>query len=257
MKDSHICSIIKNDEILPGIFSMELLAPDACREAEPGQFVHIKCPSYEQIFLRRPISICDVEGDVMRLVYEVRGKGTKSLSLCRAGDKLDVLAPLGHGFILENTKKPLVIGGGIGTFPLYYLCRKLPAKSQVYLGFRSKDRVLMEEDFQKLATSVVVTTDDGSYGIHGFATTYLEEALKKGEGDCIYACGPMPMLKIVKSLSETYHVKAQLSLEQRMGCGIGACLTCSCETNLPGTWRYKRVCLNGPVFWADEVTLND
>lgn len=257
MKDSQICKILKNEEVLPGIFSMELLAPQACTDAEPGQFVHIKCPSYEQIFLRRPISICDVNGDVMRLVYEVRGKGTKSLSLCKAGDVLDVLAPLGHGFILGEEKQPMLIGGGIGIFPLYLLSRQLKSRPKTYLGFRSKDRVLMEDDFHNTSDSLVITTDDGTYGEHGFATSYLEEDLKNGKGDMIFACGPMPMLKIVKTLAEKYNVKAQLSLEQRMGCGIGACLTCSCETNLPGTWRYKRVCLNGPVFWADEVTLND
>jgi len=257
MKDSQNCTILKNEEVIKGVFDMEFEAPEIVQEAKPGQFVHIKCPSYDHIFLRRPISICDIKGDAVRMVYEVRGKGTKSLSLCKPGDVVDVLAPLGRGFELGDYKEPLIIGGGIGIFPLYLLGRELTNKPHFFLGFRSKDRVLMEDEFSKIANEVTITTDDGSYANSGFVTSFLEEKLKAGIGDIIYACGPMPMLKIVKNLSEKYEVKAQLSMEQRMGCGIGACLTCSCETKLPGTWKYQRVCLNGPVFWADEVTLND
>ena len=259
MKESTLCKIVKKTELVPGLFDLELHAPEASREAVPGQFVHIMCPSYENIFLRRPISIRDAKDDCLRIVFEVRGKGTYSLSRCGIGDEVDVLAPLGRGFEIsrELYQKPLIVGGGIGIFPLYALAKQYEGSAEVFFGFRDKSRIVMEEEFQAVSKQLTVMTDDGSKGNKGFATAPLEEKLKVGEGDIIYACGPMPMLKIVKRLAEQYQVKAQLSLEQRMGCGIGACLTCSCETVFPGTWKYQRVCLNGPVFWADEVTLHD
>ena len=148
-----------------------------------------------------------------------------------------------------------IIGGGIGVFPLYKLAKNINA--DVFLGFRSKDRVVMEDEFSDVSNMVIVGTDDGSYGYNGYIASAMEQYLDSHKCDMIYSCGPMPMLKAVKKIAENRGIKCQVSLEQRMGCGIGACLVCSCETNKEGTDRYAKVCTNGPVFYSEEVTLND
>ena len=257
MKQAQLCEIISIDEIASGIYDVWIRSEAIARETQPGQFLHIDCGDGINTFLRRPISICDAVEDRVRFLFEVKGSGTEALARKKAGDTLDIIGPVGNSFAVSSDfKRPLVVGGGIGVFPLYLLSKQLHG-AEVFLGFRSRDRVVMEKDFTEIAAQCHIATDDGSYGYAGYAVTLAEEKLKRGEGDILYACGPMPMLRAAKALAERYGVKCQLSLEQRMGCGIGACLVCTCETTSKGMNRYKRVCKNGPVFWSDEVTLND
>ncbi|MCC8160645.1 MAG: dihydroorotate dehydrogenase electron transfer subunit [Oscillospiraceae bacterium] len=255
MKKVENCKLIRKKEIADGIFDFVIESEDIARETQCGQFLHINCG--ESTFLRRPISICDAGNGEVRFIFEVKGKGTEELAKKEVGDYIDVMGPLGHGFeIKPGVKNPVIIGGGIGVFPLYKLAKELKT-ADVFLGFRSKDRVVMEEEFERTAKTVIVGTDDGSYGYNGYIASAMEQYLSFHNCDMIYSCGPMPMLKAVKKIAEDRGIKCQISLEQRMGCGIGACLVCSCETNKEGTDKYAKVCTNGPVFYSEEVTLND
>lgn len=255
MKSVNICKILSVDEIAQGIFDVVVESEKMASEAKPGQFLHIDCGDSAKNLLRRPISICDAYDDRVRFIFERKGTGTDWLSQRREGDLLDIIGPAGNGFtVMSNAQKPIIIGGGIGVFPLYMLAKQFD-KPTVLMGFRDKSRVCLESEFDKIA-NVAVATDDGSYGYDGYAVTILENMLKSGNGDIVYSCGPMPMLRAVKKITEQYGIRCQLSLEERMGCGIGACLTCTCETTSTGTHKHKRVCKNGPVFWSDEVTLN-
>lgn len=252
--DVHICKIISHKKIAPDVYDVTVFSPEIAKAAKPGQFLHIKCGDEISMPLRRPISICSASAETVRFIYQVKGKGTEALT--KENDSLDILGPLGHGFIIDNSafKKPAVIGGGIGAYPLLFLTQQLQNAS-VFMGFRTKELVTLEDDFKMAAKEVKIATDDGSYGYHGFSIDLLKETLGAGDADIVYCCGPKPMLKAVAELCESLNVKCQVSLEERMGCGIGACLTCSCETKTEGTWKYKRVCKNGPVFWSDEVVL--
>lgn len=254
MKKTENCKLIKKVEIADGIFDFTIASEDIANETQCGQFLHIDCG--DSTFLRRPISICDAENGEVRFIFEVKGEGTTALSKKEVGDMIDVMGPLGHGFeIKDSVKNPVIIGGGIGVFPLYKLAKQIDA--DVFLGFRSADRVVMEKEFEEVSKSVFVGTDDGSYGYNGYIASAMEYYIDNNKCDMIYCCGPKPMLKAVKKIAEERNIKCQLSLEQRMGCGIGACLVCSCETNHKGTDRYAKVCTNGPVFYSEEVTLND
>lgn len=255
MKQTELCKLISKKKIADGIFDFVIESEKIAKEAQCGQFLHIDCG--EGTFLRRPISICDAQNGKVRFIFEVKGKGTSDLSRYNEGDYINVMGPLGHGFeIKDSIKHPVIIGGGIGVFPLYKLAKTIK-NADVFLGFRSKDRVVMEEEFEKTANTVVVGTDDGSYGYKGYVASAMEQYLENHECDMIYCCGPKPMLKAVKQIAEKRGILCQLSLEQRMGCGIGACLVCVCETNNDGMDKYKRVCQSGPVFYSTEVTLND
>lgn len=254
MKKTENCKLIRKTEIADGIFDFVIESEDIAKETQCGQFLHINCG--EGTFLRRPISICDAGNGEVRFIFEVKGKGTTDLAKKEVGDLIDVMGPLGHGFeIKDSVKNPVIIGGGIGVFPLYNLAKKIDA--DVFLGFRNKDRVVLEEEFEKVSKTVIVGTDDGSYGYDGYIASAMEQYLKFHDCDMIYSCGPMPMLKAVKKIAEDRGIKCQVSLEQRMGCGIGACLVCTCETHKEGTDHYAKVCTNGPVFYSEEVTLND
>jgi len=248
----HLCKILQKKEIAPRIVEMQIKNPALAKEAKPGQFLHIKCGDTTAMTLRRPISICDVEGDVIRFIFEVKGKGTQALFASKE-DMLDVLGPVGNGFTVDNVKykNPAVIGGGIGVYPLYFLTRQLD-DAKVFLGFRNKSLVTLEDDFKGVASSVSVATDDGSYGHHGFALDLLKMSVSQGPCDVIYACGPKGMLKAIKAFAEETGIPCQISLEERMGCGIGACLTCTCKSS---DGEHVRVCRNGPVFWTEEVEL--
>ena len=207
-----------------------------------GQFVNIQLSGK---FLRRPISVYDVNGDVLTIIYKVVGSGTEQMAEMKAGEKLDILTGLGNGYDLSRSgDKPLLLGGGVGVPPMYYLAKKLVAegkKVSVVLGFNTKSEVFCEEKFKNLGCAVTVCTADGSYGKKGFVTDALPEKYTY-----FYTCGPEPMLKAVYKATKT---EGEFSFEERMGCGFGACMGCSCKT-ITG---YKRICKEGPVMKKEEI----
>ncbi len=240
MKQSKF-EIIENIQLVSGVYRMRLQG-DTSAIAAPGQFVNIKL---DGLFLRRPISVCDVQDDVLTIIYKVVGKGTEAMSKMEKG-MLDILTGLGNGYDLTlSGQSPVLLGGGVGVPPMYLLCKRLVAegkKPTVILGFNKKDEVFYENEFKALGCPVLVTTVDGSYGIKGFVT----DALKDVDYTHFYTCGPEPMLKAVHSATTT---SGQMSFEERMGCGFGACMGCSCKT-LTG---YKRICKDGPVMRKEEI----
>ena len=240
MKQSFF-EIVENTQLVSGVYRMRLQG-DTSAITAPGQFVNIKL---EGMFLRRPISVCDVQGDVLTIIYKVVGKGTEAMSKMTGG-KLDVLTGLGNGYDLTvSGQQPVLLGGGVGVPPMFLLCKRLVAegkKPTVILGFNKQEEVFYEEQFKALGCEVLVTTVDGSYGIKGFVT----DALKDIEYTHFYTCGPEPMLKAVYRATTT---SGQMSFEERMGCGFGACMGCSCQT-LTG---YKRICKDGPVMRKEEI----
>ncbi|MBQ8541135.1 MAG: dihydroorotate dehydrogenase electron transfer subunit [Clostridia bacterium] len=238
------CKIVGKREIAKNQVELLLENEALAKEAQPGQFVHINIGSDKHI-LRRPISICDAYDNITRIVFEIKGDGTQILSEKNVGETIDLLGPLGTGFTVKKDVKALVLGGGLGSFPLLYLAKNL-TNPKVFLGFRDKEMVCMEEDFASCGPTVIAT-DNGTYGYPGFAINAAKEAME--DCDIIYACGPTPMLRAVKMIAEEKGIKAEISMEQRMGCGIGACLVCVCKTKS----GYDKVCQKGPVFDASEV----
>ena len=240
MKQS-LFEIIENTPLTDSIFKM-VLKGDTSAITAPGQFVNIQL---EGLYLRRPISVCDVQSDCLTIIYKAVGKGTKLMSRMTSG-KLDVLTGLGNGYDLSLAgDKPVLLGGGVGVPPMYLLAKKLIAagkKVSVILGFNTKSEVFYEDAFLALGADVTVTTVDGSYGMKGFVT----DALKDMQYSYFYTCGPEPMLKAVYKASTT---SGQMSFEKRMGCGFGACMGCSCKT-ITG---YKRICKEGPVMKKEEI----
>ena len=240
-----IFKIIDNYAITGSVYKMTLQG-DTSAITSPGQFVNIQL---DGLFLRRPISVCDVQNDCLTIIYKVVGKGTAKMSEMKQG-QLDVLTGLGNGYDLSKAgENPVLIGGGVGVPPMYLLCKALLAQGKnvsVILGFNTKDEIFYEQEFKNLGANVVVTTVDGSYGIKGFVT----DALKDISYSYFYTCGPEPMLKAVYKASET---SGQMSFEKRMGCGFGACMGCSCKT-ITG---YKRICKEGPVMEKEEILWED
>lgn len=238
------------NELRPGLYDFIVKAPEIAREAKAGQFVHILCGG--ESYLRRPISICETRGgEFVRFIFEVRGEGTRALALKHPGETIDLLGPLGNGFdsSLAGDGIILLIGGGIGIFPLYQLAKDLKGKATAILGFRSESNVVMAQEFAKTCKNLFVATDDGSCGYHGFVTDILKNIAENNEISAMYTCGPKMMMKIVSDVAKEYNIPAQVSMEERMGCGIGACVTCTCRAN----GENKRVCKDGPVFDAREV----
>ena len=237
--------IVENTPLTDSVYKMTLQG-DTSAITAPGQFVNIQL---DGLFLRRPISVCDVQADKMTILYKVVGKGTQQMSKMRTG-QLDVLTGLGNGYDLSKAgDMPVLIGGGVGVPPMYLLCKKLLKLGKavtVILGFNTKNEIFYEEEFRALGASVIVTTVDGSYGVKGFVT----DALKNLQYSYFYACGPEPMLKAVYKTSVT---SGQMSFEKRMGCGFGACMGCSCKT-ITG---YKRICKEGPVMEKEEILWED
>ena len=240
MKQS-IFTIIENAALTRDVWRMRLRG-DTSAITAAGQFVNIQL---DGLFLRRPISVCDCEGDVLTLIYKVVGKGTAQMAKMSAGETLDVLTGLGNGYDLTLAgEHPLLIGGGVGVPPLYMLAKQLRARGlrvSVILGFNTESEIFCREDFTALGCDVTVTTVDGSYGTKGFVTDAMG-----ADYSYFYTCGPEPMLKAVYRASKT---SGQMSFEERMGCGFGACMGCSCKT-LTG---YKRICREGPVMRKEEI----
>lgn len=247
------CTVRENQAFGHNIFALTIDAPHICELAQPGQFVHITCGDAN--LLRRPISICQAHDGILKIVFVVKGDGTKWLSERRAGDVLDIVGPAGHGFDMTKLgKKPVLIGGGIGVPPMLQTMQAAKAQGAeptAVLGFRNADAVILEDDFKAVGT-VYTATDDGSYGIHGFVSDVLKEHIAEYTSVC--CCGPKPMLRALASIAEEADIPCQVSMEERMGCGIGACLVCVCSLkNRDGSTRYGHVCKDGPVFDSKEV----
>ena len=241
MKQS-IFTILSNEALTDSVYKM-VLGGDTSAITASGQFVNIQLAGK---FLRRPISVCDYDDSTLTIVYKVVGKGTAQMSDMTAGEELDILTGLGNGYDLTlSGSKPVLLGGGVGVPPMYNLAKKLIAQGKevsVILGFNTKSEIFYEEEFNALGCEVTVTTVDGSYGVKGFVTTALEAM----DYTYFYTCGPEPMLKAVYKATST---SGQMSFEERMGCGFGACMGCSCKT-LTG---YKRICKEGPVMKKEEI----
>ncbi|GGM20864.1 dihydroorotate dehydrogenase B (NAD(+)), electron transfer subunit [Paraliobacillus quinghaiensis] len=256
MITKSLLTIEQVNEIALDTFEMKLKATVSLDEVEPGQFIHIRIGNDNAHQLRRPISIADLDKpkQMMTIVFKVVGTGTETLAQANVGDKLDILLPCGTGYPIDKleVQKALLIGGGIGVPPLYYLAKQLVQKGVeviVILGFQSKEYVFYEEKFASLGVCHVVT-NDGSYGSKGFVTNVIQE--QSPTFDYYFSCGPTPMLRAVsQTLSDK---KGYLSLEERMGCGVGTCFACVIPTPESST-SYKKVCQDGPVFEADEVIL--
>lgn len=244
--DTQTFKLLENKRIANGIFSWTVENKDLSSRAVCGQFVNIKVPGR---VLRRPISICDADENTLRLVFQVKGEGTRIMSGMKAGDDVEILAPLGHGFEIENGKRYCFVGGGIGVPPLLFAAKQTE-NPLVITGFRNKDLIILQDEFKAIGSELFLTTDDGSEGIHGFVTDVLKEHLS--EVDEVCACGPIPMLKAVAAVCKD-RVRCQVSLEERMGCGIGACLVCSCKTKVGDDTVMTQVCRRGPVYDAEEV----
>ena len=247
MAIGRLCEIAEIERLTEDIYSFRLDAGPMAREAVPGQFAHIKCGGRQ--LLRRPISICETEGDLLRIVFQVRGTGTEWLSGRRTGERLDVLGPLGTGFRIPAEGRILLAGGGIGSAPLLFAGKNAPGRAEAVLGFRDSAGVILTEDFARAGIPVRAATEDGSFGTAGRVDLPARERLAAGDCSAVLACGPTPMLRAVARAAARAKVPCQVSLEERMGCGIGACLTCSCKVN----GHYLRVCKDGPVFDAGEV----
>lgn len=248
--------IVEKRAIAKGMFDITICCPEIAKITQAGQFAQVAAKGF---FLRRPISICqsDPERGTIRLVFEVRGNGTEKISGLNKGDCIDIIAPLGKGFTLKRGKRVVCVGGGIGNPPLLEVARFYGCKATMISGFRSADAVILQDDFKNVAGEVVLCTDDGSAGFHGFVTQPLEKLLQEKKTDVIYACGPMGMLKNIAMLAEKYNVKCEVSLEQRMACGIGACLVCACRTVKDSKEFMSHVCTDGPVFDSKEVVFDD
>ena len=244
MYKKGIYKIVANSPLTRDVYRM-VLEGDTQWIMRPGQFVNIEL---DGLYLRRPISICDWDENTITIIYKVVGRGTEQMSKMSVGEELDVLTGLGNGFNPEiECNEPLLVGGGVGVPPLYHLAKELLAqgkKVSVVLGFNTAAEVFYAEEFRQLGAEVYVSTADGSMGAKGFVTDAIREA--KIEFDYFYACGPLPMLK---ALCDNCSQKGELSFEERMGCGFGACMGCSCKT-LTGN---KRICKEGPVMRREEI----
>lgn len=244
MYKKDIYTIQSNEPLTPAVYRM-VLEGDTQYVTRSGQFINIEL---EGKFLRRPISVSDYDARTITIIYKVVGRGTEQMRTMKAGQKLDILTGLGNGFSTENNaQRPLLVGGGVGVPPLYNLAKRLLAEGKrpaVVLGFNTKDEVFYAEEFKALSVDVYVATADGSMGIKGFVTDAIREAAI--EFDYLYTCGPLPMLK---ALYDNTSTDGEYSFEERMGCGFGACMGCTCKTK----YGNKRICKDGPVLKRDEI----
>ena len=240
-----IFKIVSNQPLTENVYKM-VLQGDTSHITALGQFVNIQLSG---LYLRRPISVCDLEGDKLTIIYKAVGKGTRQMAAMQEG-ALDILTGLGNGYDLSlSGENPVLLGGGVGVPPMYLLAKKLieqGKKVEVILGFNTKSEIFYENEFKALGCNVTVTTVDGSYGEKGFVT----DVLRNIDYSYFYTCGPEPMLKAVYKASKT---SGQMSFEKRMGCGFGACMGCSCKT-ITG---YKRICKEGPVMQKEEILWED
>lgn len=255
------CELVRKEMLVEGIYKFSVNAPEIAKQARAGQFLEIKVSETGEPFLRRPISIynIDKESGIVEFIFQVKGKGTELLAKRKIGDLIDIMGPLGFGaFKFQEYKNVAIIGGGIGTYPLYELTKELKGKANlnVYLGFRDKSLVTCEKEFEDIGLNkLVITTDDGSYKEKGFAIDFMKKDIEEHMVDMIFACGPLPMLKAVRNYAIENNIPCQISLEERMGCGIGACLGCAVKVISGKEPRYGHVCKEGPVFNAADVEI--
>ena len=261
MPELSLAKLIKKEQLKQDVFKFSVHAPSIVNNSKPGHFVEIRVSEQTEPFLRRPISIYNLnkEEGILEFIFQIKGKGTEILAKKEEGDLIDIIGPLGYGtFRYDEYQNLAIIGGGIGVFPLYELAKSAKAENKTvntYLGFRSKDFVLLENEFKNVSDEVILTTDDGSYGQKGFAINCLEKDIDSGKIDSIYACGPLPMLKAVQKLALEKNIPCQISLEEKMGCGLGVCLGCAVKTaqSSKEAPEYLHVCKAGPVFYAKDV----
>lgn len=243
--NQRILKVCENTPLTENVFKM-VLQGDVSEVTRPGQFINIKLDGF---YLRRPISVCDKAEDTLTIIYKVVGEGTEYMATLSEGAELDVLIGLGNGFdVNASGDTALLLGGGVGVPPLYMLCKKLIAEGKkvtVCLGFNTKSEIFYEDEFKALGADVRVATVDGTYGTKGFVTNLFEDV----DYSYYYTCGPEPMLKAVYSTCTSV---GELSFEERMGCGFGACMCCSCKT----VTGYKRICKEGPVMKKEEILWN-
>ena len=246
-------SVHKQEKLADGIYSMWLDAPELAKESVPGQFIDLYSADGSKL-LPRPISLCEIDraAGTLRIVYRIAGKGTKEFSMLTSDHTITILGPLGNGFTKKD-KKAILIGGGIGIPPMLQLAKELTCEKSIVLGFR--DEEFLSDEFEPYGT-VYKSSDNGTIGVNG---TVMDAIREYGiEGTEIYACGPTPMLRAIQSYALEHGIEAQLSLEERMACGVGACLACVCkskEIDDHSQVKNKRVCKDGPVFYAEEVEL--
>ena len=244
MYKKGIYTILSNEPLTPAVYRM-VLEGDTQYITRSGQFINIELTGK---YLRRPISVADYDDKTVTIIYKVVGSGTEQMRGMAQGEKLDILTGLGNGFSTDNdAKRPLLVGGGVGVPPMYNLCKRLLSEGKrptVIIGFNTKAELFYEEEFKALGVDVVVATADGSAGVKGFVTDAIREA--KVEFDYLYTCGPLAMLK---ALYDATDVPAEFSFEERMGCGFGACMGCSCKTK----YGNKRICKDGPVLKREEI----
>ena len=257
MKVERKCTLVAREEMGDAIY-LVLEAGDMVRTsyAGPGQFVHVKCG--EGLLLRRPISVCscqeDVPNDFIAIAFEVRGDGTRWLAQRKVGDTLDVMGMLGNGFSVKPKGRYLLVGGGIGIPPMRGCAQATEGRSTAILGGRSKDKLILQDCFKDECAKVLIATADGSLGHHGFVDALVRQELEQDKGyDGVLACGPKPMLRNVAKVAEEFGIPCQVSMEERMGCGVGACLVCACDM---ADGSRKHVCKDGPVFDSKEVDWN-
>ena len=250
-------AVISKTAIAKEIYDMTILCPDVAAVAQAGQFINIKA---EGFMLRRPISIAGIDKNkgTLRIIFEVRRNGTKELSQIPEGGLIDIVAPLGgRGFDLCAGENAVIVGGGIGNPPMLPIAEYFGKNGTVISGFRNASAVILQQDFASTGAETILCTDDGSAGRKGFVTDALKEVIVAKKPDVIYACGPNVMLRRIVEIAKENGIKCQVSLEERMGCGIGACLVCACRTIRDGEEFYSHVCKDGPVFNAEEVIFDE
>lgn len=246
--------VISQETLADGICSMWIQTDRIAGEAKPGQFISIYCKDGSRL-LPRPISICEIEDNKLRIVYRIVGKGTAEFASYEAGMDVEITGPLGNGFPLDREGCAVVVGGGIGVPPMLELAKQLPGKTIAVMGYRNS-RMFLKEQFEKAADALYIATEDGSFGTKG----NVIDAMKANDvkADVLFACGPMPMLRALKVYAQENGMEAWISLEEKMACGIGACLGCVCKSkdkDAHTNVHNKRICKEGPVFLAGEVEI--
>ncbi len=253
-------TVAENKEIAKRIFEMRL----RCEGADlvhfvPGQFANLSVPGHNELLLRRPISICtaDAANNTVTLAYQIKGKGTQAFSALSTGANISAILPIGRGFNIKGGEKNIfLVGGGVGIAPLLSVTQKWPDKNYTaFLGYRGAEYEYCFDDFKRVCNQVFVTSDDGTLGEKGLVTDTLRKRLNEDIPDIVLACGPIPMLRALKDILKPANIPAQVSMEQRMCCGFGACSTCVCGVENEEGFDYKKVCIEGPVFDLYEVAL--